>query len=118
VERHALYGGLGRALADGWEHFDRGRLADAERLGVQAFEIARNDTERAAAKRLREFTETVRDWVERNGVNDARRTQSALKKIEGLYTADEIAARDDFAAQMPSMDTFLKAVNKGLIDQF
>ncbi len=26
VERHALYGALGRALADGWEHFDRGRM--------------------------------------------------------------------------------------------
>src|SRR5690606_37063694 len=29
IERHALYGGLGRALADGWENFDRGRLQDA-----------------------------------------------------------------------------------------
>lgn len=43
VERHAIYGGLGRALADGWEAFDRGRLPDAERLGHQAAEIARKD---------------------------------------------------------------------------
>src|SRR5690606_36308395 len=49
IERHALYGGLGRALADGWEAYDRGRLGDAERLGAQAMEISRNDSERFAA---------------------------------------------------------------------
>ncbi|MCC6805225.1 MAG: hypothetical protein IT319_20265, partial [Anaerolineae bacterium] len=118
IERHALYGILGRALADGWEHYDRGRLADAERLGVQAYEIARNDSERSAARRLRDLAEQSRDWVERNGINDVKRTQNALMKIELLYTADEIGARDNFAAQMPSKDTFLKAMNKGLIDQF
>src|SRR5690606_30029192 len=37
VERHALYGGLGRALADGWESFDRGRLGEAEQLGQRAY---------------------------------------------------------------------------------
>ena len=118
VERHALYGVLGRALADGWEHFDRGRLGDAERLGKQAYEIARSDGERFAARRLRDFAELARDWVERNGVSDATRTQNVLTKIELLYQADEIAARDNFAAQMPSKDTFLKAMNKGLTDQF
>lgn len=118
IERHALYGILGRALADGWENFDKGRLADAERLGVQAYEIARNDSERTAARRLRDTAEQARDWVERNGIADAKRTQNALMKIELLYTPDEIAARDAFAAQMPSKETFLKAMNKGLIDQF
>ncbi len=118
IERHALYGGLGRALADGWEHFDRGRLGDAERLGVQAFEIARSDTDRFAARRLRDLAEQARDWVERNGISDAKRTQNVLVKIELLYTPDEIGARDNFAAQMPTKDTFLKAMNKGLVDQF
>ena len=118
IERHALYGVLGRALADGWENFDRGRLADAERLGVQAYEIARTDTDRGAARRLRDLAEQSREWVERNGISDAKRTQNALMKIELLYTADEIGARDNFAAQMPTKDTFLKAMNKGLIDQF
>ena len=31
IERHAIPGGLGRALADGWAAYDRGRLGDAER---------------------------------------------------------------------------------------
>ncbi len=118
VERHALYGVLGRALADGWENFDRGRLGDAERLGVQAYEIARTDSHRSAARRLRDVSEQARDWVERNGINDVKRTQNTLTKIELLYTPDEIGARDAFAAQMPSKDTFLKAMNKGLVDQF
>jgi hypothetical protein len=118
IERHALYGILGRALADGWENYDRGRLADAERLGVQASEIARTDAERIATRRLRDTAEQTRDWVERNGVNDLKRTQNTLMKIELLYTPDEIGARDAFAAQMKSKDTFLKAMNKGLIDQF
>ena len=118
IERHSLYGGLGRALADGWENFDRGRLSDAERLGKQAFEIARSDSDRSAARRLRDLAELARDWVERNGVNDAARTQAVLMKVELLYSPDEIGARDAFAAQMPSKDTFLKAMNKGLVDQY
>ena len=118
IERHALYGVLGRALADGWEHFDRGRLVDAERLGVQAYEIARTDSDRVAARRLRDVAEQSRDWVERNGISDLKRTQNTLMKIELLYTAEEIGARDAFAAQMRTKDTFLKAMNKGLVDQF
>lgn len=118
VERHALYGGLGRAIADGWEHFDRGRLNDAERLGGQAYDIARNDTEREAARRLRDLASLAREWVERNGILDQNRTADTLAKAELLYTADEITARNQFAAQMPSMDTFLKAMNKGLTEGF
>ena len=117
VERHALYGGLGRALADGWENFDRSRLVEAERLGIQAFEAARSDAERFAARRLRDLSEAVRDWVDRGAVADAKRTQTLLAGVELLLTADEIGARDSFTAQMPSKDTFLKAMNKGLVDQ-
>lgn len=117
VERHALHGGLGRALADGWENFDRSRLMEAERLGIQAFEAARSDAERFAARRLRDLAEAVRDWVERGAAADAKRTQTLLAGVELLLTADEIGARDSFTAQMPSKDTFLKAMNKGLVDQ-
>jgi hypothetical protein len=118
VERHALYGGLGRALADGWDAYDKGRLGDAERLGGQAMEIARNDAERYAARRLRELSETTRGWVERNGVSDAKRTQAALTQIELLYTAEENSTRNSFSAQMPSKETYLKAMGKGLVDLY
>lgn len=116
VERNALFGALGRALADGWENFDRGRLSDAERLGIQAGEAARTESERVAARRLRELSQHMREWVERGGINDIRRTQTTLTAIELLYAPDEIGLRDSFAAQMPSKETYLKAMSKGLIE--
>ncbi len=118
IERHALFGGLGRALADGWEAYDRGRLADAERLGQQAAEIARDDAQRFAAGRLRELSRISRDWVERNGANNVKGTQAAVVALEHLYTADELVVRDNFSAQMPSKETYLKAMGKGLVELF
>jgi hypothetical protein len=118
VERHALYGGLGRALADGWEAFDRGRLADAERLGQQAIEIARTDSQRFAAERLRQISVMARAWLERNVVTNFRSTQAGLVELEKLYTPEELAIRDNFASQMPSKDTYLKAMGKGLVELY
>ncbi|MBE2272016.1 MAG: hypothetical protein IAE80_27525, partial [Anaerolinea sp.] len=118
IERHALYGALGRALADGWENFDRGRLPEAERLGATAVESSRSEAERFAAQRLRDLSELMRDWLERSGIASVKATQATLTKVELLYTADEIGGRDNFAAQMPTKETFLKAMGKGLVDVF
>ena len=118
IERNALYGALGRALADGWENFDRGRLPEAERLGITAYESARSDAERFAARRLRDLSELLRDWLERSGVASLKATQTILTKVELLYTPDEIGARDNFAAQMPTKETFIKAMTKGLVEVF
>jgi hypothetical protein len=118
VERHALYGGLGRALADGWDAFDRGRLSDAERLGQQAFEISRTDGQRFAAERLRSLAEVARAWADRSSVNNLKGTQAALTTVEELYTADENTVRTNFAAQMPSKETYLKAMGKGLVELY
>jgi hypothetical protein len=118
VERHALYGGLGRALADGWEAFDRSRLPDAERLGQHAFEIAKSEDERMAAQRLRDLSRLTREWIDRNTILNVKRSQTALKAVEALYTPDELKVRDNFNAQMPSKDTYLRAMNKGLVELF
>jgi serine/threonine protein kinase len=118
VERHALYGGLGRALADGWEAYDRARLADAERLGQQGVEIARTDAQRFAADRLRELSKISRDWLERNGVQNVKGTQTALAQIEALFTKEEQELRTSFATQMPSKETYLKAMGKGLLELY
>lgn len=117
-ERHALHGAMGRALADGWEQFDRGKLVDSERLGIQAVESARTEAEHSAARRLRDLSQWSRDWVERGAVGDSARTKAMLFQIEGLFTPDEIAARDNFTTQMPSKETYLRAMNKGLVEQF
>ncbi len=118
IERHALPGGLGRALADGWAAYDRGRLADAERLGQQGIEIARNEDARIAAGRLQDISRLTREWVERNGVASASRTKAALDATEKLFTEEENSIRLDFEAQMPGIETYLKAMSKGLVTTF
>lgn len=118
VERHALYGGLGRALADGWESFDRGRLGEAEQLGQRAYEIAQSDPQRFAANRLQKLAEITRNWVERNGINQAGTTRSTLAAIEQLFTVDENDTLENFTRQMPTKDTYLKAMNKGLVELY
>ncbi|MFN8375511.1 MAG: hypothetical protein U0694_21875 [Anaerolineae bacterium] len=116
IERHALHGGLGRALADGWEAFDRGRLQDAERLGQQAYEIARSENERFAAKRLRDLSTATYSWTERGGINSTKTSQITLVNIEELYTEEENDIRQSFAAQMPSKETYLRAMQKGIVE--
>jgi hypothetical protein len=118
VERYALHGALGRALADGWEAFDRGRFADAERLAAQAFEAGRRDVEQEAARRLRDLAEMARGWVERSGVSDVKRSEAALNRVESLLTMDERAALQQFSAQMPNREVYLRAMGKGLVESF
>ncbi|MCC6613707.1 MAG: hypothetical protein IT320_09535 [Anaerolineae bacterium] len=118
VERHALYGALGRALADGWENFDKGRVQDAERLGAQAYEAARNETEQTAAMRLRDLSEVTRGWIERGGVGSADRTKAALQTVDNLFTPEQRQTRVQFNRQMPSQETYLRAMGKGLVEQF
>jgi len=116
IERHSLFGGLGRALADGWEAFDRGRLSEAERLGQHALEIARNELEKATAKRLFTLCGLARDWAERESIGSKIRTQTALDAVVGLFTSQELAIRRSFTSQMPSRETYLRAMQKGLIE--
>lgn len=118
VERHALYGGLGRTLADGWEAFDKGRLVDAERLGEDALQIAHDERERAASARLRNLSRLAREWVERGGAASAQRSQAALDALAKEYTAEEARIRKDFDAQMPGRDTYLKAMGRGVIELY
>ncbi|MBK8139330.1 MAG: hypothetical protein IPK52_26505 [Chloroflexi bacterium] len=118
VERHALYGGLGRTLADGWEAFDKGRLVDAERLGEDSLQIAHEDRERRVATRLRNLSRLAREWVERGGAASAARSQTALDALAKEYTAEETRIRKDFDAQMPSHDTYLKAMGRGVIELY
>ncbi|MCY3831579.1 MAG: hypothetical protein OXG85_01105 [Chloroflexi bacterium] len=118
VERHSVPGHLGRTLADGWAAFDQGQLADAQRLGQQAMEIARSDSEQFIAERLWRLARILREWVERNGVESESRTQNALLDIEELFTELENRAINGFATQMPSTETYLKAMSQGLVQAF
>jgi len=118
VERHSVPGHLGRTLADGWAAFDQGQLADAQRLGQQALEIARSEREQFIAERLWKLSRVLRDWVERNGVESEERTSKALLDIEDLFADGEHRAINGFATQMPSTETYLKAMGQGLVQGF
>ena len=118
VERHSVPGHLGRTLADGWAAFDQGQLADAQRLGQQALEIARSEREQFIAERLWKLSRVLRDWVERNGVESEERTSKALLDIEDLFADGENRAINGFATQMPSTETYLKAMGQGLVQGF
>ncbi len=118
VERHSVPGHLGRTLADGWAAFDQGQLADAQRLGQQALEIARSEREQFIAERLWKLSRVLRDWVERNGVESEERTSKALLDIEDLFAEGENRAINGFATQMPSTETYLKAMGQGLVQGF
>ena len=118
VERHALAGGFGRTVADAWNAFDRGRLVEAERLALQASQIATSDAQKQSAHRLKTLTETARTWQERNGALSAERTQQAINLLADLYTPEEGRIRDGFEHQMPSQATYLKAMGKGLVEAY
>ena len=118
VERHSVPGHLGRTLADGWAAFDQGQLADSQRLGQQALEIARSESEQFIAERLWKLSRVLRDWVERNGVESEERTGKALLEIEDLFADAENRAINSFATQMPSTETYLKAMGQGLVQGF
>jgi len=118
VERHSVPGHLGRTLADGWAAFDQSQLADAQRLGQQAMEIARSESEQLIAERLWRVSRILRDWVERNGVESESRSQQALIDIEDLFSDHENRVINSFATQMPSTETYLKAMGQGLVQGF
>lgn len=118
VERYALYGGLGRTLADGWEAFDRGRLVDAERLGEDALQIAHDERERAAASKLHSLSKLAREWVERGGAASASRSKQALDLLVNEYEPDQAKLKQDFDAQMPSREAYLKSMSRGLVEIF
>jgi len=118
VEKHSVPGLLGRTLADGWQAFDRGQLADAERLGQQALEISRNETERGVTERLWRLSRLLREWTERNGIYSESRTQNTLTDIDNLFDEEEQTTVEAFAAQMPSNETYLKAMGQGLVRVF
>lgn len=118
IERHAVPNPLGRALADGWEAFDKGRMSEAELLGQQAYQAARSDTEQFVARRLQSIAQLCREWVERGGVNSRATSATAHDQVEQLFTARERGILQHFTEQMPSIETYLKAMGRGLVDVY
>jgi stage V sporulation protein SpoVS len=118
VQRHALNGVFGRAMADGWSAWDRGSGIEAERLGKQALEAVVNDAEQAAADRLIRLGKHLRAWKEGNGEGDPALTERIDTALIGLLTEDEDRHWQTFTEQMPSKPAYLNAMGPGLIEHF
>jgi tetratricopeptide (TPR) repeat protein len=107
---------LGRALADGWDAWDKGRGGEAQAAGERALQAAGTDGETLAAQRLIDLGDALSAWLTSDGSASAERTKRTLTRVIGLLLPDEDQIRRKFNDQMPRMDTYLKAMTRGLVD--
>lgn len=107
---------LGRALADGWDAWDKGRGGEAQAAGERALQAAGMDGERLAAQRLIDLGDALSAWLTGDGSASPERTRHTLTRVIGLLLPEEDQIRRKFNDQMPRMDTYLKAMTRGLVD--
>ncbi len=107
---------FGKALAEGWEGWDRGRTAESLHSGKRAADYALTDAEKLAARRLISLSEALDTWLERDGATSTPQTEAALRRVSALFLPEEEAARQTFATQMPNMQIYLKAMVKGVVE--
>ncbi len=107
---------LGRALADGWDAWDRGRNIDAQDAALRARTAAQTDGERAAADRLHRLSELTAAWLSSDGMTNAATTDAAEAQIMGTLLPNEDQIRNKFSEQMPNTTIYLKAMARGLVE--
>ncbi len=107
---------LGRALAEGWEAWDRGRSGEAQGLGEKALAAARNDGEKRAARRLLDLSEVLGSWLANDGPSNPQRTDQAEERVMALLLPEEDAVQRKFSEQMPNMQIYLKAMVRGVVE--
>ena len=107
---------LGRALADGWDAWDKGRGGEAQAAGERAVSAATTEGEQLAGQRLVDLGEALSSWLASDGSASFERTERTQKRVAGLLLPDEEQLRRKFNEQMPSMQTYLKAMVKGVVE--
>ncbi|MFN8420399.1 MAG: hypothetical protein U0528_14335 [Anaerolineae bacterium] len=106
---------LGRALADGWDAWDKGRGGEAQAAGERALSAASTDGEKAAARRLIDLGDALSSWLAGDGAASMERTEQTATRVSKLLTADEEQICRRFNEQMPTMQTYLKAMSRGIL---
>ncbi|MBX3084292.1 MAG: hypothetical protein KF716_21835 [Anaerolineae bacterium] len=107
---------LGRTLAEGWDAWDKGRGGEAQAAGERALSAAATEGEKLAAQRLIDLGEALSSWLASDGSASPERTDRTQKRVAGLLLPDEEQQRRKFNEQMPSMQTYLKAMVKGVVE--
>ncbi|MHB8628955.1 MAG: serine/threonine-protein kinase [Aggregatilineales bacterium] len=116
VETLSPNAAAGRALAEGWEAWDRGRNADAQAAAERAYAAAQTDGERQAADRLERLATLTAAWFESDGLINRAVTERILTQVNGLLLPAESQLRQKFTDQMPNMTIYVKAMVRGLVE--
>ncbi len=106
----------GRALAEGWEAWDRGRNADGQAAAERAQAAAQTDGERQAADRLERLATLTAAWFESEGLVNRAVTERILTQTNALLLPSEVQLRQKFTDQMPNMTIYVKAMVRGLVE--
>ncbi len=107
---------FGRAMAEGWEAWDRGRGGEAQGMGDRALSAALIDGEKRAARRLIDLSEAMSSWLANDGALSPERTDQTELKVAALLLPEEEAIQRKFAEQMPSTQIYLKAMTRGIVE--
>lgn len=107
---------LAHRLIEGYKAWDQGKLTHAATLAEQMQKHAETEGEHLAVKRLHQLSDTVSRWLKEDGAENYNRTDEAEKAIVALFLPDEEHERERFTAQMPSTETYLKVMGRGLVE--
>ena len=118
IEKHSPNLELGQQLATGWKAFDESDLAQSESAGEKALSLATTEVESQVAHRLHTLAKHARIWIEQEGYQNRAITKAALTYVEQLLTEEERNILQEFNQQMPSLETYLRAMKKGVVDIF
>ncbi|MCC7208068.1 MAG: hypothetical protein IT323_12235, partial [Anaerolineae bacterium] len=87
---------LGRALAEGYDAWDRGRGQEAMLAAKRAADAASTEAEKLAARRLIGLGETLDKWLEREGPTSLAQTEATERRILTLFLPEEEQIRATF----------------------
>lgn len=107
---------LAHRLIEGYKTWDQGKLERAATLAEQMEKFAETEGEHLAVKRLHHLSDTVNRWLKEGGADNYSRTDEAEKAIVALFLPEEEHERDRFTTQMPSTETYLKVMGRGLVE--
>lgn len=115
VEKFSPNPKLGDILLDGYRAWDIGQSGKAADYARRAAQIAVTDGEVKAVERLQKLAEITNRWLNEGGVNNPQITQEAEHAALNLFLPDEQAEYERFNQQMPSEETYLKAMRLGIV---
>ncbi|MBZ0308945.1 MAG: hypothetical protein K8I82_22970, partial [Anaerolineae bacterium] len=115
IEKFSPNPTLGDILLDGYRAWDSGQSGKAADHARRAAQMAMTDGEMQAVERLQKLAEITLRWLNEGGVNDLQLTQDSEQAALKLFLPDEQAEYERFNQQMPSEETYLKAMRLGIV---